>query len=82
MKASSQYESRPAVPVVPGIGDALKVERRREAVPYVDRVVRLDDLLASIREPPITEEEPPPSQGEILPMVISQPVAREGDAGR
>ena len=57
---------RAAIAVVAGAVDILRVERREDAAPHVQRVVGFHDVLAAVVQIAVAEQEAEAAQGQIF----------------
>ena len=69
MKAEGWRKHGAAVAVVSGVIDVLRVERGVDAAPHVQRVLGFDDVLASVVQCAVAEQEAHAAQGQIFLVV-------------
>jgi hypothetical protein len=60
------HEDLAAILVVTGMVEVLESATRRHASPQVCRVIGLDDVLATVPQPAVAEEESETAEGEIV----------------
>jgi hypothetical protein len=60
------HENRPAILVVARIVDGLQAARRRQPAPEMCGVVRFDDILATVPQRAVTEQESLAAKRKVL----------------
>src|SRR5579863_4034146 len=80
MQAEGRSNQGAAVAVVAGVVDVLRVERREDSAPHVQRVVGFDNVLAPIVQFAVAEQEAEASEGQIFLMVARNSVGNERQA--
>ncbi len=81
MKAQARDYDRAAVAVVAGIVDVLHSGSDIDSAPNVGGVVRLDDVLASVVQPSITQQETQAAIGKVDLVIFLDAVRHKGNAG-
>src|SRR5262249_37707843 len=81
MQPHSRHQNRAAVAVISRIVDMLEIEREKGAAPQVNGVVPLDNILASISQPAITEQKAESPEREVLAMIRRNAISTRGDPG-
>jgi hypothetical protein len=74
MQPEHLHEDRPAVPIVARMVDVLEATRRRQPAPEMRGVVRFDDILTTVRERPVAEQESLAAKGEVLAVRLRQTI--------
>src|ERR1035437_3872002 len=67
----------PAIFVVAGMADILRVERRKYSSPHMHAVVSFQNVLACVVQVAVSQHKPGAAQGQILLMVARDSVGDE-----
>src|ERR1700674_5455638 len=77
MQSQCRHDHRSPVPIVSGIVDVLQAERRINSPPNMERVIRLDDVLAPVIKAAIAEKKTGATEREVFLMIARDAVRNE-----